>query len=447
MTTVRQRLPSSSFGVCLLFCTLTLLSANPAFADVLDGYRKAANSWSRTGHWTEATGAWQQLGEAYFERADYKNALIAFTDALAASKRTTDQILILTQQANIGYVYINLGDLDRATAIFNQCERTLDKLPVSESSNRKLLTARLHNNRGEVQYLRGDLKGSMQSFDRALAELRSLGDRSGEALAHLNLGYSYLDSGRTTEATQEFDSALNMWRELRDQRGEASALTARGELLTLLGDRYAAADSHNTARTIFRLIGNRQGEAITSNGLAKVFEDLNRKQEALDNYSLALRLNDEIGNRDAVAVGSYYVGRVLRDLGDLPRALEYLNQSLALCRKLGKVRIEALVSMNLAPILIKQQKLNEAEQVYRNTLHYYESISDIRRQAFAHQGLGEIHRVRGQGAAAINEYLLSLSLLQRINDPQGQAESLFWLRRSLNSKANCKKPSTTARRL
>jgi len=406
---------------------LRLKSPNPDFADVVQGYRKAANTWSREGQWTEATTAWQQLAEAYFERGDYKNALVAFTDALAASKRTTDEILTLTEQANTGYVQLYLGDLDRATAIFNECERTLQKLPVSEDSNRKLLTAQLQNNRGEVQYLRGDLKGSMQSFDRALAGLRSLGDRRGEALVHLNLGYSYLDSGRTTEATQEFDSALSGWRELSDQRGEARALTARGELFTLLGDRYAAADSHNTARALFRLIGDRQGEAVTSNGLAKVFEDLNRKQEALDNYSLAMRLNHDIGNRDSEAVGAYYVGRVSRDLGDLPRALDYLNESLALCRKLGKKRIEALVSMDLAPILIKQQKLNEAEKVYQSTLRYYESISDIRRQAFAHQGLGEIHRVRGQGAAAIDEYLLSFSLLQRINDPQGQAESLFWL--------------------
>src|ERR1044071_6533813 len=157
MSTVRPRLPSSSFGVCLLFCMLTLVSAKPAFADAIEGYRKAANTWARQGQWTEATSAWQQLAEAYFERANYKNALIASTDALKASKRTTDRILILTQQTSVGYVYIYLGDLDRATAIFDQCQRTLDKLPVSESRNRKLLTAQLHNNRGEVQYLRGDL--------------------------------------------------------------------------------------------------------------------------------------------------------------------------------------------------------------------------------------------------------------------------------------------------
>src|ERR1041385_3462159 len=103
---------------------LRLRSANLAFADVIAGYRKAANTWSRAGQWTETTSAWQRLAEAYFERADYKAALIASTDALAASKRTTDQILILTQQTSVGYVYIYLGDLDRATAIFEDRKST-----------------------------------------------------------------------------------------------------------------------------------------------------------------------------------------------------------------------------------------------------------------------------------------------------------------------------------
>ena len=407
--------------------TLRSRSESPEFEQVRKGYESAAIAWTRASQWSRAALAWEQLAEVHFNRGDYTSALQNFLKAEQASQRSRDPFLAVNQRLNIGYVYVFRGDFDTASNVFDQCERMLAKIPVDHSAARKLIEARLENNRGEVKYARGQLKATFDPFRRALALWKDAGDRQGEALARLNLGYSYLDSGSANEASQEFETSLKLTREIADKRGEALTLTAQGNLYTMLGDRYAAAASHRHARDLFRLVGDEQGEAVTLNGLGKVFEDLNRKKEALDNYSQALSLNNKIGNKDFAAVSAYYVGRVWRDLGDFDQALEHLRKSIVLNEKLGKRRMAALASVDIASILIKQHKFVEAENIYRRTLDYYKDIADLRRQALIYQGLGELHNVRGQPAMALSQYELSLNLFQQIKDPQGQAESLYWL--------------------
>ncbi len=400
---------------------------SPEAGQVIKGYETAALALSREGQWAQAATAWEQLGEVYFNRGNYRSALPAFVKAQQASQRSRDPFLILTQRANIGYLYIYLGKLDDAANVVEECNRTLEKLPAAQTATRKRVEALVLNNQGEVKYFQGQLKVSIDLFRRSVALWKDLGDRHSEALARLNLGYTYLDSGSVNEATVEFESALKIWREVGDKRGEALALTGQGNLHAHLGDRYSGAAAHRRALDLFRTVGDVQGESVALNGLGKIFEDLNRKQEALDNYSQALQLNNKIGNKDYEAVGAYYVGRVWRSLGDFEKALEHYGHSITLCQELGKRRILALASMDIAAILVKQHKFADAERRYRQTLVYYQEISDLRRQAITYQGLGELYSERGQPATALSQYELSLNIFQQIKDPQGQAESLYWL--------------------
>jgi CHAT domain-containing protein/tetratricopeptide (TPR) repeat protein len=395
----------------------------------LEEYRLATVAWQRLRKWGAVADAWQQIGEVHVTRGNYQEALRAFEQASQLSKKAGDPLLTITQQANIGYVYIYLGDLEKASGLFDECQKTLGKLKEIELSTRERFEAQLQNNFGEIDYGRGNLKDSLRFFARALAQWQRVGDRRGMALAHLNSGYSYLDSGSVDEAASEFTQALSLWREIGDWRGEALTRTAQGNLSSLLGDNYAALTAHRAARDIFRRIGDQQGEAVTSNGLGKVFEDLNRRPEATDEYSLALRLNHSIGNKAFEAVSAYYLGRVWRDLEDLPRALEFYASSLALSRAGGKARMATLALMDIAGIYVKQRKLDVALGIYQEALTFYKQIADLRRQAFTHQGLGELLRLRGQSEPALQEYRLALTLFQQIKDPQGQAESRYWLAR------------------
>ncbi|HKO44465.1 MAG TPA: CHAT domain-containing protein [Pyrinomonadaceae bacterium] len=406
-----------------------LKAENSELIRALDSYRAAAIAWQKQQRWASAADAWQQIGEVHFSRGNYQESLSALHQAARQSQKAGNAILTIQQEANIGYVHIYLGNLDQASQHFDNCKKKLNGFTGIEDASRKRLDAQLLNNYGEVENGRGNLKLSLDLFARALVQWKAIGGRQGVALAHLNLGHSYMDSGSVNEAATEFAQALRLWREIGDRRGEALTLTAQGNLYSLLGDKHAALTVHREARDFFRRIGDQQGEAVASNGLGRVFEDLNLKQEAIDNYSLALRLNHTIGNSAFEAVSAYYMGRVWRGLGDYTRALEYYDSSLTLSRRAGKLRMAMMASMDVAAIYVKQQRLAEASDVYHQTLAFYQKIADRRREALTRQGLAELFRVRGEPESAMQELRLALDLFQQIKDPQGQAESLYWLAR------------------
>lgn len=390
-------------------------------------YRAAGEAWRRQAYWGEACVAWQRLGELHFAQGNYGEALRAYEEALRLSQQTADPFLALTQLNNIGYVHLYLGNIDQASGFFDEVRAQLAKISVEQTSMRRRTEAQLENNFGEAEYARGNLKSSLEFFARARAVWEEVGDRHGMALARLNAGYSYLDSGSVNEASAELEESLRLWREVEDWRGEALTITARGNLQALLGDRYAALDSHRTAREIFRRMGDRQGEAVASNGLGGVYESLSLRQEAVDNYELALQLNHDIGNKDNEAVGNYYLGRVHREAGDFAVALRHYAACLALSRRSGKSRMAAHALLDIAAIYTAQRKYEEALRLYRRSQNFYTQIGDLRRCALTHHGLGELRRARGELDEAAGEYRQGLELFQRIRDKQGEAESRYRL--------------------
>jgi CHAT domain-containing protein/TolA-binding protein len=394
-------------------------------------YKAAEGIWRRQAQRAEAAVGWQRLGELYFITGDYESSLRAYDEALRLSQQTGDALFSLTQLNNVGYVHVYLGNIKKASGLFDQVRSRLSKVSTGQAVTRKRLEAQLANNFGEVEYARGNLKHSLDFFARAFALWEEVGDRRGMALARLNAVYSHIDSGSVNEAASEIEQALRLWRELNDQQREALTLTAQGNLQARLGDMYAALASHHEARDIFRRIGDRQGEAITSNGIGDVFEHLNLKQEAIDNYALALRLNQEIGNKDFEAVTNYYLGRVYRDSDDFPHALEYYEACLALSQQRGKSRMVAQALMDIAAIYVRQEQFADALRLYQQSLTFFKQVSDLRRQALTHQGLGELHHGRGERDEAAREYQQGLELFQRIKDPQGEAKSHYWLAKVL----------------
>jgi tetratricopeptide (TPR) repeat protein len=209
---------------------LRLKSENGELTRALESYQAAAIAWEQQRQWTKAADAWQQIGDVHFSRANYKEALRAFDRSLKLTRRAGSSAQIILQEANIGYVHIYLGNLDEAWQIFDRCKEKLHGITAAESVTRQRLEAQLLNNYGEVANGRGNLKISLDFFGRALAQWTTMGDRQGMALAHLNSGYSYLDSGSVREAAAEFTQALKLWREIGDWRGEALTLTAQGNL-------------------------------------------------------------------------------------------------------------------------------------------------------------------------------------------------------------------------
>ncbi len=334
----------------------------------------------------------------------------------------------------IGYVHIYLSQYSRAIPYFNKTLELRGRVPDSEATNTlRRLEATTLNNLGEAYYSLGELKKSMDFFNKALTLWVAAGDRRGQALVELNIGYVYYDMGDAEAAAAHYQKSLPLWKVTDERRGEALTKTALGGIHSFVGERQLALDTHSEAMRFFQLIGDRQGQAAALNGLGRVYEESNDLKSALDNYEQALQLFQGIGHREFEALAAVYVGRVYRAMTDLPTALQHYQRSVALSREVLNRRLQAYAQKGVATILDSQGQRAKALNLLTNVLGLYRQIGDRRGQAQTLNSIGLIHQSSQQTSAAKNYFRQALSFNRAGDDRAGEATTRFNIARAERS--------------
>ena len=396
----------------------------------IEKYLTAARGWQSISDQRRTLEALEALGETHFILGEYALSLRAYNDALKVS-HAINRGSAVGALNGIAYVYIYLGDNPNALAYCRRA-RALQRQPGDPQplATDLRLEAQTLNNVGEVHYLLGELKESLDSFAHALDLWIQSGDRRGQALAHINLGYTHSDSGNLQKASDHFRQALALWRTVEDRRGEGLAQTALGAINSFIGERQLALNAYEQALRIFRTYGDRQSESVALNSIGQVYEDLSDLQTALDYYKLALELNRRSGNRDSEAVIQYYVGRVYRLMGNHEQALSYYNQSLRLCRRLGKKRVAAYVFNDIGIIYESLGRRQFALDQYKEVLKFYRKAGDRRGQATTLKTIGDVYYSTGERERAVACYEEALSYSRAAWDRSGEAEALYNIARA-----------------
>jgi len=399
--------------------------------EAINKYTVAYLYWQSIGSQRDAAEALETLGELHFALSEYRPALTAYNEALGIRRTSNDLLGTIGVLDRIGYTYIYLGQNQKALTSLQQGMSALSKLPLASDDNeRKRKEAQLLNSLGEVYYSLSDVKKALDSFNRSLALWTTLGDRKGQALAHLNIGYLYSNFGDLKGANQEYDYSLSLSLTIGHKRGEALALTAMGGVHSFLGEQQAALELHNQALGIFRFIGDQEGEAATLNGIGTAYEGLNKPQEALDNYERAMLLYQTIGNLDYEALGKFYVGAIHKKLGAIDRAREYYHQSLWLLRKVGDQRLETYVLRDLAATYNAAGQTAKALDQYQRVLRLYGKFADKRGQANTLNSIADIYATAGRTREALDLYKRALTLIQAAQDRNSEIATLYQLARA-----------------
>ncbi|OLE52060.1 MAG: hypothetical protein AUG51_19905 [Acidobacteria bacterium 13_1_20CM_3_53_8] len=402
--------------------------------EALEKYAAAWKRWRAISRLREASAAMEGSGDIYFTLGEYQRALDSFQLALNASRAGGDQSGELLALNNVGYAYVYLGENQKAIRYFETVLSTLRQRRRRSAVNEAdWYEAHALNNIGEVNYALGDFRGALNNFNRALAIWSQIPDRRGQALAHLNLGYTYSDSGDLPKALDHFGQTLTLVRTVADRRLEALSLTALGTVHAFLGEQQKALDNHGEALALFRAIGDRQGTGVALNSIGQAYEDLNEPQVALDNYLLALNYYQKNGNRDSESVTRYYIGRVYHTLGDDENALAYYEQTIRLCREMGKRRAEGYALVNVATIHGLHGDRQKALAQYNKVLKLFQEIADRRGQALALNSIGYIHQAAGDARRALIFYKRALLFSRAAGDRSGEASMLYNIARAEHS--------------
>jgi tetratricopeptide (TPR) repeat protein len=214
----------SAFVICLAWSTTFLLVAG--MQKEADGLMAQIEALAAGGigpdaralvHQARATGA--------SLRGDLDGCLAALSDALAGFEEAGDTRNMAAVRANIGFMYAELGLLERGEAMLAQALAEAERIGLAE------LPAIVQHNLGRVRARRGDLSGGERLERAALASFVQQGEPRLEGLARTYLSEIALLAGDPAEAETQAVTALALLKVAPSARVLAMAALARAYLV------------------------------------------------------------------------------------------------------------------------------------------------------------------------------------------------------------------------
>jgi tetratricopeptide (TPR) repeat protein/transcriptional regulator with XRE-family HTH domain len=218
----------------------------------------------------------------------------------------------------------------------------------------------------------------------ALGAARRAGNRSGQAIAHRELGHLAWQIGDYPAAAANLAEALAHYRDVGDRAAQALVLNQLGHVQILTGDYPAAHANHQQALTLVRSAGDRiaEGDVLTHMGFAQQLT------------------------------------------GDYPASEAYLADALALSRSLGRRQVEAQALNNLGTLHTLTGDHAAAATEIEQALAMFRDGGNRLAQAWALNDLGSVHTLTGDYAAAATEIEQALAMFRDFGHRLGQAEAL-----------------------
>ena len=279
--------------------------------------------------------------------------------------------------------------------------------------------------------LRGHFAGHMHIVDwlatahAAAAAAEADDDRTGQAVAQLNLADALRRLSRYEQSIPHYRRTLELSREVGWLDGEATALSNISGAYLFLGRLPQAAQGLSQVLEIDRQTGRRAGQASRLNNLGVVHWQMGQLERSAGYYRDALAIRVASGAALEEATSRVNLAEVYHALGRLGPAGEHLDRALELHRQLGDA--------------VDAEGLRIAASFRRETRHYAEALEyaeaavararaeDPRTEAHALTILGTIRDRLGQYAAAIDLHRRAVHLAAETGNRFPHAEALIGL--------------------
>jgi tetratricopeptide (TPR) repeat protein len=194
--------------------------------------------------------------------------------------------------------------------------------------------ANAHRDIGRTYCQLGRYADGWTHLHRALELYASVGDPAGEGRTHMSLGWMQQAQGHHGEALAHTERALELFRAAGDPIWLARSLNATGWQHAKLGRHRQARDHLRQALGISETLQDRHNQASTLDSLGYVHQQLGERHEVERCFQQALRLFREIGDHHAEAEVLTHLGDARAAVGDHESAHEVWERSLDLLQRL-----------------------------------------------------------------------------------------------------------------
>jgi DNA-binding SARP family transcriptional activator/tetratricopeptide (TPR) repeat protein len=182
---------------------------------------------------------------------------------------------------------------------------------------------------GQVYAHRGLVRafGELSHFDEAREHLgrmldlvTGLGDRQGQAITYLLLGWVAEAQDRYDESLSHAERSLELFTAVADRSGRARALNSVGYAHALLGHHRQALFHCRQALELHQEFGDRYGQAATWDSLGYAHHHLGHHAQAIECYEKAVQLIRETGYYYNGATALIHLADTYQAIGDAQAA-------------------------------------------------------------------------------------------------------------------------------
>lgn len=237
-----------------------------------------------------------------------------------------------------------------------------------------------------------------------LEKVKEESSREKIALAHLELGEFYRQTGVYSEAVDQYNKAIEFVDSKANDTLYALLNNSIGKVHLSLNKFKLAKQFFNEGLQSSNNLGYIQGQAVSKGLIGSCYEKQGEYLQALDYQKESLALFAKLENDNGIATVNENIGSIYEDLGRYDLAYEYFAKSYGYLKDKG-THEEANVLNNLGDIYRKQGDYNQSIDYTQKALLVADRIHDNHQLESAHKDLSKAFALIGDYKEA-HRYLM-----------------------------------------
>lgn len=382
------------------------------FSRALDYLNRALQMKQELGDRLEEGKTLSHLGLVYWEMGSYQEAIEHLIRAIARARDLGDRQLEGSALNNLSLVYDEQGDYHRS---LEQYHRVLDLYRGTGFARGESDTL---GNIGGVYLLLGHYRKAMHYYGQAYAISERLDLKPSMSQDLGNLALCYLGLGEVTEALGHFERALVLAKETGLAKEEADWRIGKGKALVTIGKYDPALQEFRQAISVYEKAGLQRETIEAHNELGSLYLLLGDADSSETSFRRAIEKARAIGHARGLTFNLIALGDLEWRRQRFEQSAALYREALALARGSDDRAHTSLALTQLAFTHRDQQRLEEALAAAREAVEVARAIEARPLQAQAHYAHGEVLRVWGRPADALQQFTAADQIVPFTNDPE-----------------------------
>jgi tetratricopeptide (TPR) repeat protein len=373
----------------------------------------------------------QKEGHQACAKYDYHTALEKWEVGLKQARELNDKFYISQFVNDIGTVYQQLGQYQKALEYYEQVLAI--NIDVGQSywigAVFTDIGGTVLTNLGSVCRNIGQYQKALEYHEQALFIYREIDDKHGIEVNLSNIGNVYRDLGQYQKALEYYKQTLAILNKTDNRHIVGAVLTSIGVVYHDLVLHQKALEYQQKALTIYREIIDKHGIGNNFANIGNVYNDLGQYQKALESQDKALVIYREIGDKRGEGAVFTNIGNVYRNLGQYHKLLEYYEQALAIYRQIGDKHRKGVVLSNIGVMYSILNQHQIALTYFEQALAIHTQIGNKRSMGnnltnigIVYDEFGVMHDELGLYQKALEHFEQALAIYIEIEDKRGKSE-------------------------